>query len=318
MQSIKKKSEKFYYLLRDNIPEIFEDYNQDILNRVNNLIFDDEKTMFANDIISQSLTNQFVDFVKSKFDKKNNVEIKNNKTAQELLSDVWYDFYHCIEKKDVEQFEKYYLDSEKICTYNNIDDRLNNNHIFWILKKNIKDIKHQWSNKNRQDEYWTSCCSIQINKNNWNISIKNRYNHSVNNCDATFSNNLDNIAMWLHNAIISEYKIKIKKDKNSFFEINWWISNNDKFISYNYEINNIYYWVNKYIKNWELVVLNKDNYIIVDYFIINIKDKKIEIIDNNLCDDFLNIKFKKVVIINDKDNRFENMEDDNDILYILK
>jgi hypothetical protein len=88
MQSIKKKSEKFYYLLRDNIPEIFEDYNQDILNRVNNLIFDDEKTMFANDIISQSLTNQFVDFVKSKFDKKNNVEIKNNKTAQELLSDV--------------------------------------------------------------------------------------------------------------------------------------------------------------------------------------------------------------------------------------
>jgi hypothetical protein len=108
---------------------------------------------------------------------------------------VGYDFYICKTKQDVLQFKKYYKSTEVICTYNNIEHRLNNYHIFWIIKKDIALIEHKGNNRNRQDEYGTSCCSIQINKNNnSDLSIKNRYNHQVSSCDATFSNNLDNIA----------------------------------------------------------------------------------------------------------------------------
>ena len=307
------KSESYAKMMRDNFPLSFE--NENLNKLLNEIVYDDEKTIFVKKLQEENKIMEFKNFIYSLIWELETKEVDKN--SQDLLDLVWYDFYVCKTKEDVEKFKKYYKEWEILCTFNSILERLNHYHIFWIVKKDIDNIVHQWANRNRQDIYWTSCCSIQINKNNNNdISIKNRYNHWVKNCDATFSNNLDNIVEWLTQALNKEFKLKTIKSENSF-ELWNFIFKNDKFLFYNYEINNIYYWINKIFKNGELKIYNPDNYILLDYYLINIKEKKIEIIDNQLQDDFFNFKFKKIIVKKEKDV-FKEDEDVEDTLIIYK
>ena len=57
--------------------------------------------------------------------------------------------------------------------------------------------------------------SIQIDKVNNYVSIKNRYNHTVENPDCTFNNNLDNIIPGLIKSF--ENKLNICLNKNCIF-----------------------------------------------------------------------------------------------------
>lgn len=307
-EKMKSISEAYAKMMRDNFSASFED--EKLNNLLNDLIFDDEKSLFA-DLLKNNI-DWFKSFVyNSLWDKK---IIKSNKWVKELLSQVWYDFFICKTKEDILQFKKYYKEWEALCTFNYIEDRLEKYHIFWIIKKDIDKIIHQWSNKTRQDIYWTSCCSIQVNKNNCNdISIKNRYNHSVNNCDATFGNNLNNIIDWLEFAFNNEFDFKIKKQ--NWFESDNTIFKNWKFMIYNYEINNIYYWINKIYKNWNFEIFDKNKFILIDYFLIDLEKKCFKIIDINLVDDFFNFKFKNIII---KKKWFKEDEDLKDTLIIYK
>jgi hypothetical protein len=47
---------------------------------------------------------------------------------------------------------------------------------------------------------------------------------------------------------------------------------------------------------------------LIDYYLINLKEKKIEIIDKSIKDDFFNFKFNKIII--KKNNDFENDKDE--------
>jgi len=107
-------------------------------------------------------------------------------------------------------------------------------------------------------------------------------------------------------------------NKGISFELDNFIYKKNKIMFYNYEINNIYYWINKIYNNWEFTVYKTDTYILIDYFLINIKDKRIEKIDNSLQDDFFNLKFDKIIIKKDKDNIFESDEDEENTLIIYK
>lgn len=308
---IKNISENYAKMMRDNFPLAFENEN---LNKIlYEIVYDDEKTIFASAIKEQNKIQDFKDYVYSlMWEEEKSIEII--KSPAELLDLVGYNFYICKDKKDISQFKKYYREWEVICTFNNIEWRLSNYHIFWIVKKDIDTIQHQWNNRNRQDIYGTSCCSIQINKkNNKDISIKNRYNHWVNNCDATFSNNLDNIVEWLTQAINKEFNLKTEKKSN--FEIDNFIHKDWKFIYYSKEMNNIYYWINKYYKDWEIVLLDKNTHILVDYFIIDIKNKKIEMIDNTKKDSITDLKFRKIEII--KKTKINDIKDEEWVLKIF-
>ena len=66
-------------------------------------------------------------------------------------------------------------------------------------KENAGEIKREdFESPKREDEYGTSVMSIQFSKQGrCTVSIKNRYNHTVNNPDATYGNNLDRIVFGL-------------------------------------------------------------------------------------------------------------------------
>lgn len=311
---IKKYSESYAKMMRDLFPLSFENEN---LNKIlDEIVFDDEKSIFI-DILYKDETKilEFKNFIYSKIDiEKKETEVKES--VKDLLEQAWYDFYICETKEDVEQFKKYYKKGEELCTFNNINSRLSNYYIFWIVKKDINNISHQWNEKTRQDLYGTSCCSIQINKkNNSDISIKNRYNHSVNNPDATFSNNLDNIIEGLSEAFKNEFHLDFIQQKQAF-ELDKFIFKNWKLMLFNYEINNIYYWINKIFKDWEFIIYDTNEYILIDYYLIDLKDKKIIQIDNEITDDFYNLKFNKIIIKNKKE--FDKDEDIKDTLIIYK
>jgi len=55
--------------------------------------------------------------------------------------------------------------------------------------------------------------SVQIGKRGGDISIKNRYNHSVNNPDATFGNDLNSIVDGLHDAVYNIEGVPKKKQE---------------------------------------------------------------------------------------------------------
>ena len=130
---------------------------------------------------------------------------------------------------------------EELCTFNG--GRLNSCYVFFAVKKNVNEIKREnFKNPFRQDEYGTSVISIQFSKDDtYTLSIKNRYNHTVNNPDATFSNDLDNIIPGLTKSFENYYGHQINSSKQ-VFELDGYVRANDgKFYKYNYEVDNIYY-----------------------------------------------------------------------------
>ena len=74
-------------------------------------------------------------------------------------------------------------------------EKLNTDYVFFAIKDNCDMLRREnFKNPDRQDEYGVSVISIQFSRGSINhLSIKNRYNHTVDNPDCTFNNNLDNI-----------------------------------------------------------------------------------------------------------------------------
>ncbi len=180
---------------------------------------------------------------------------------------------------------------------------------FFAVKKNASEIKREnFTSPKRQDEYGTSVISIQFTRGMVNtVSIKNRYNHTVSNPDSTFNNNLDNIIFGLSDSFARYYRFNLKNSRYSF-ELDGYVRANDgKYYKYNYEINNIYYCPgNIIIDNFEVKndYLNGGEYIVIDYFILDIPNKKILLYDSSLHDSFIDaIKdISKISVIKKEDN----------------
>jgi len=245
---------------------------------------------------------------------KTEKKVINNKTPKELLNEVGYDLFECKSENDIRKFKKYYASGEALCTFNG--GRLKNCYVFFAVKKNVNDIKREnFKNPERQDEYGTSVISIQFTKEEKSfISIKNRYNHTVNNPDATFSNNLDNIVDGLTKSFEEFYHLDLSANKKNSFEMPGYIRAKDgKFYKYNYEINNIYYCPdNIIIENFEAKqdYQEKERYLIIDYFIIDLQNEKVILYDKNICDSFIkHIKdINKINIIKNKKNKNKSIE----------
>ena len=205
------------------------------------------------------------------------------KTPEELLAQVGYELKECHSEEDIQSYKKYYAKGEELCTFNG--GRLNRCRIFFAVKRDVDKIRRKdYSNPKREDEYGTSVLSIQFTKDETNmLSIKNRYNNTVNNPDATFSNNLDNIIPGLTESFEKHYGI-VQKYNNKDFEIEGYVRANDgKYYKYNYEINNIYYCPdNIIIDNFAVKRYAKEKYMIIDYFILNLVNKKIYLYDEKI------------------------------------
>ena len=280
-----KYGEDFSHLCRELFPTILE--TEGLLPTLIESKFYFSKFLYT-DIIVNDLVSEFQSFINSLIATDNKKMINTNKSPYELLDEAGYILYECKTNKDIQKFKKYYKSEEKLCTFN--DNRLKTNYVFFAVKKNVSSIKREnYTNPKRQDEYGTSVISIQFTRGDCNyVSIKNRYNHTVDNPDSTFGNNLDNIIVGLTQSFEREYNLNIGNTMNGDFELpDYVLATDGKFYKYNYEINNIYYCPdNIIIKNFKPLQIKKDRYIVFDYFLLDMKEKSINLCDNNINDSF--------------------------------
>ncbi len=240
------------------------------------------------DIINQNKENKFKDCIYNLLKIKEAKEINTHKTPEELLNEAGYNLYECHTQEDIQSFKKYYAKGEELCTFN--ETRLKWCYVFFAVKKDVDQIKRKdYKTPNRQDKYGTSVISIQFDKDDsCALSIKNRYNHIVDNPDSTFSNNLDNIIPGLTKSFEDYYKMKQKTIPTYFEMINYVKANDGKYYKYNQNINNIYYCPNNIIiDNYEVKRYDKEKYIVMDYFILDLVNKKIKTYNNKINDSFI-------------------------------
>jgi len=221
-----------------------------------------------------------------------------------LMNQAGYTLYECQTEEDIQKFKKYYAPNEILCTFNS--SRLNNCYVYFAVKDNADKLnRSSFLNPHRQDEYGTSVISIQFTRDDSHtLSIKNRYNHSVANPDATFSNDLDNIIPGLTKSFANYYGMNQKSNNLNSFEMLGYVRANDgKLYKYNYEINNIYYCPNNIIiDNFQARQLPKEKYLVIDYFVIDLVNKTII---NRVNDSFPETigKINNISILNHQDKK---------------
>lgn len=305
LKKIKKKyGEDFAHLCRDLFPTLLE--TEGLLYSLIESNFYPSKSLYF-DIVDNNLESDFQSFINNLVITEEKVKIDTGKTPQELLDEVGYTLYECKTEQDIQSFKKYFAKGEELCTFRG--GRLNSCHVFFAVKKNVDDIKRKnFANPQRQDEYGTSVISIQFTKNDQStVSIKNRYNHKVTNPDATFSNNLDSIIYGLTMSFKNTYNLNFDDTNIQGFEIPKYVRASDgRLYKYNYEIDNIYYCPdNIIIDNFEVKKYEKERYIVLDYFILDIKLKRIEPYNESESDSFVDglDNIDKVQIENEEDKK---------------
>ena len=260
------------------------------------------------DLVKTNSIYSFKDYIYSLIDVEKK-EIITNRTVEDLLDEAGYILYKCNTQEDILSFSKYYAKNEELCTFN--DNRLDRCYVFFAVKKDVEKIRREdFLNPQRQDIYGTSVISIQFTKGKVNtLSIKNRYNHRVNHPDATFNNNLDNIILGLTDSFEKQYKLNINSSDKYFFLPGYVLANGDgKLYKYNYEINNKYYCPNNIIiDNYKVVdkySLDKARYIVFDYFVLDLQEKKLIKYDSALSDSFTDsvCDINKVSVVKGEDN----------------
>jgi len=304
----KHYGEKMMHLCRELFSTIL-DNNPGALSKIlldnfapNHYLYDD---LFKNAIYGEA--NNYFEIFKDYIYYLYEQPTKNNHTNYQeipdpvtLMHQVGYTLYECLSEKDIQSFKKYYNPGEELCTFNG--SRLMYCYVYFAIREGAGKLnRSDFSNPQRQDEYGTSVISIQFTRDaSHTLSIKNRYNHTVPNPDATFSNDLDNIVPGLTESFAVHYEMHQQHSHNRF-ELPGYIRANDgKFYKYNYEIDNIYYCPgNIVIDNFQVVKYPKEKYLVFDYFVLDLVNKTITCIIDDAFPKTIG-KIKKISILNTK------------------
>jgi len=286
----KKYGEHFAKLCRSLFPSLIEKEGQ-----LSSLIIEKfaESKFLYEDIVNNSLQNGFKNYIMSFVKRDKGVSSANSyiESPFTLMKKAGYTLYKCETDNDVKSFRKYWEAGEELCTFWD-NKRINSHLIFFAVKDNVNEIKREnFKSPLRQDEYGTSVISIQFTKSTpITVSIKNRYNHTVVNPDATFSNDLENIYAGLTKSFVEEYYLNLVNDEIHSFEIPGYVLAQDgRMYKYNYEIGNIYYCPNNIIieENRQVTYLDKDKELLFDYFVLNFENKKLTRAGKGIEDGFV-------------------------------
>lgn len=157
------------------------------------------------------------------------------------------------------------------------------------MKKDVDKIKRAdfEGHERRHDAYGTSVISIQMLKNGGFISIKNRYNHTVNGCDNTFNSNPDNIIDGLSISLQRHFKVNFKVMREDFPE--GFVLLGDQLLKYHKETNNFYYGDQAWGKDGVIYEANRAvGDALFDSFLFDNKNKVLKRIDPQDGDKFTN------------------------------
>ena len=283
--------EKFSHLCRDNFSEILE--NEGALTKLITDHFLPSKELYL-DLEKNGRIGDFVRYLKSQYSNEGK-KITATKTPKELMALVGYHLYpECKTEADIQSFRPFYYregptpvyiggrpakhDGEELCTFSG--ERLKTCRVWFAVKDNADQIKREnFINPNRQDAYGTSVISIQFTRKEPSIlSIKNRYNHSVSNSDATFGNNLDAIAEGLTDAFCKMYQIRLLDKDNLPLELEGYTQALDgKFYKYNFESGGAYFCPNNIIVDaGEVKVFSPERYLVFDRYVIDLQEKIVQ------------------------------------------
>ena len=306
LKVIKKEyGEAMSHMCRELFPTILE--YKGLLYHLLSSHFAKSKQLYE-DIINEDKKYHFKNYIYFLYDEmisKNNRE-ENNKSVRELLSEKGYTLFECKTNEDIQRFRKYYADGEELCTFRD-PNRINNYYIFFIVKDDADKLdRNLFASPKREDEYSLSVLDLQFDKGErQRVSIKSRYNHTVHNPDATYSNNLENIAEGLTEAFEIDYGFNIGNEYKVNFELEDYIlASDNKYYKYNYEIGNIHYCPNNIIiDNGEVVdkYSDKSRFILIDYFILDMQEKKMTLYDSKLEDSFIDglDNITNIIVINE-------------------
>lgn len=321
-----KYGENFSKLCRSLFPSILE--KKGLLSSIICQLFEPNKYLYE-DIIKNNAINDFQRFILSKVNIHLDYAPSNGLTPKELLDKAGYILYKCETYDDLNSFKRYYKDNEELCSFHSAN-RLERCDVFFAVKKNAEEIlRKDFPHPLRQDAYGTSVISIQFTKDKQNVlSIKNRYNHNVDNPDATFSNNLDNIILGLTKSFEEYYSYNLEGNKQETFNMDQYvIASDNKYYKFNYEINGIRYCPNNVIIDVDNnpIKLDGAKVALVDYFIFDMQNKSVYLYDEYIFDSFQkgftnikNIKLYKdtggrclIVKFNDKDDVVISLDNEN-------
>jgi len=303
--------EQMAYLCRELFSTIIDNHPgelSEILKEIfepNHFIYDD---LMRYEATEMEIINNFKNYVFARYEhrhKKCDDVFDVCLNPEELLRQVGYTLYECKSEEDIRKFRKYYTDKEMLCTFTN-GNRLRRCYVYFAVKDGAEKLKRSdFVNPERQDEYGTSVISIQFTKDNSHtLSIKNRYNHTVPNPDATYGNNLDNIVPGLTESFAKFYGMQQLYYNEYSLEIPGYVQANDgKFYKYNYEIDNIYYCPNNIvIDNYKVVKYPKERYLVLDYFIIDLVNKTITTVTGDCFPETVG-KIKNITIKNEQEEK---------------
>ena len=276
--------EKFMHFCRSIFPTLLE--QEGLLTEVLKSTFATNSRTLYDDIVNNDLEEEFKNYIYSKIDvEKEMPEIIGEKTPYQLLDENGYNLYECNSEEEIQSFKKYYKSGEELCTFRG--NRLNRCVVFFAVKKDVEEIKREdFNNPKREDEYGTSVMSIQFTKSqNSTVSIKNRYNHTVNNPDATYGNDLDKIAPGLTQSfdkLLSERGLTLNSSNIEAFSIPGYVVADDgKYYKYNMEINGNYYCPgNVIIDHGNVIKLEPEKQELIDYFILDKENKTLTLYDD--------------------------------------
>ena len=283
--------EKFMHFCRSIFPTLLE--QEGLLTEVLKSTFATNSRTLYDDIVNYYLEEEFKNYIYSKVDvEKEKSEIIGEKTPYQLLDENGYNLYECNSEEEIQSFKKYYKSGEELCTFRG--NRLNRCVVFFAVKKDAEEIKREDFNKpKREDEYGTSVMSIQFTKSqNSTVSIKNRYNHTVNNPDATYGNDLNKIAPGLTQSfkkLLSERGLTLNSSNIEAFSIPGYVVADDgKYYKYNMEINGNYYCPgNVIIDHGNVIKLEPEKQELIDYFILDKENKTLSLYDSVISDSFI-------------------------------
>lgn len=197
----------------------------------------------------------------------------STRSVKELLDEAGYDYEITTTASAFDAYKRYFASDEMLCSFCETESRLKNYHCVWLVSKDVENIKRA-ANPSRQDAYGTSVVCIQIAKNNGGyISIKNRYNHKVANCDNTFGSNPDNIAAGLASALEKELGCKINaKGKGG---MNHFVLVDNAIVRQLREVGGVVFGKNCFVKNGALREAYPSHEIIFESFVYSSKEKRV-------------------------------------------
>lgn len=179
--------------------------------------------------------------------------------------------YHAVYADTLEKqndIKKYFAPGEELCTFKDTT-RYQNYYIVNAVRYDVDKIRRaDFQNPAREDAYGTSVMSIQMAKQGGFISIKNRYNHTVEHPDNTYNSNPDNIIYGLSAALMQYFDIEFNVPNEL---PDGYVLVDNHVVRYKFEMGGIYFCHDFYVKYGEIRHVNKSYEILVDNFVVDLR-----------------------------------------------